>query len=226
MPHRRIFLALPHYGPVEREHSFAVSDAQTTEGVFVQSESSSLLARCFNVLWCSALNSRQKENWTHFVMLHADIYPDRGWLPKLLDEMDRVDADIMSAASPIKDQTGDTSLAVLDSERRDVERLHINFLAKLPATFDSRDVGGPLLINTGCMAVRFDRPDMEKLHFCILDNIEQNEQGEWEPRGMPEDWYFSQLAHQLGKSVWATQIIGLTHYGRQGWRLPAREVTA
>ncbi|MDE2100059.1 MAG: hypothetical protein KGL39_22585 [Patescibacteria group bacterium] len=225
-PARKVFLACPHYGPVEPESAFAVSSAARQKGVLTVSMGGSLLARGFNSLWCQALNTRAEHHWTHFVMIHADIDPEYGWLTKLLDEMDRVGADVISAVVPIKDMTGDSSTAVLDPVRKDVRRLNERDLEQLPATFDGSHFrpDETLLVNTGLLAVRFDDPWVEHCWFEIVDRIEKLPDGTFEPRGMSEDWNFSQQCKALRKRVFATQIIGLKHIGRMAFERKAREV--
>lgn len=220
---RRVFLALPAYGAVEREHAIAVAETmRRAKGVYVDSRGSSLLARCFNELWCEALNKRQELKLTHFVMLHSDIEPtDPNWLTLLMDEMDNVNADVLSAVSPIKDSRRITSTAVL--EGHDLDRLSEEQLAELPTTFsEAMFPGKTLLINTGLMAVRFDQPWVEKCWFEIRDEIYQREDGIFEPRGMSEDWNFSLMAKHFKRRVFATQRIGLKHYGRMAFERKAR----
>lgn len=222
---RKVFLAAPHYGPIEPESAFAVGSAGRQKNVLTVSTGGSLLARGFNTLWCQALNTRAEHHWTHFVMIHSDIDPEHGWLTKLLDEMDRVNADVLSAVVPIKDMTGDSSTAVLDPERKDVHRLHERDLEKLPATFDgSHWPNQTLLVNTGLLAVRFDAPWVEHCWFEIVDRIEKLPDGTFEPRGMSEDWNFSLQCKALRKRVFATQIIGLKHIGRMAFERKARAV--
>ena len=194
IPERVIYLALPTYGGVDAETMLAVAEALRQPRVFARSQGGSLLAKCFNAMWCEALNTRAEKHWTHFVMLHSDIAPESGWLTKLLDEMDRVDADVISAVSPIKDNQRITSTALLDGAG-ELERLDEHTLRDLPATFDgSRFEGKALLINTGLMAVRFDQPWVEECHFEIRDSIERQPDGTFEARGLSEDWNFSSSA--------------------------------
>jgi hypothetical protein len=217
---RRVFLALPHYGPVEREHALAVADAERSEQVYSVARSSSLLARGFNELWCEALNTREKAGWTHFVMLHADIAPEKGWLTKLLDEMDASGADVLSAVAPIKSMEGRTSTAVLSQDKTEAEILTLEQCRDLPQTFSAEQFDGRCLcVNTGCMAVKFTDPWVEECWFEIRDSIVKEPDGRFTTRGMSEDWLFSQQVHNLGRKVCATTKIALTHYGRLGWEV-------
>jgi hypothetical protein len=222
---RRVFLACPTYGGIDPENHMAKAAVLRKRGVEEHMGGGSLLARVFNMLWCEALNSRAEMAWTHFVMLHSDIAPERGWLDKLLDEMDRVDADVMSAVVPIKDNSGNTSTALLNAAGNEVRKLNENDLAALPATFDgSYFPDETLLVNTGVLAVRFTEPWVEKCWFEIRDRIEKRPDGTFEAIGMSEDWNFSIQCRGLGRRVFATQTIGLTHYGRMGFAREARAV--
>ena len=220
---RSIFLAFPSYGHVEPAAALALVDATMTAragagSLNICAKSISLLAMNFNTLWCEALNGRESHGYTHFVMLHADIAPAAGWLWTLLEELDRLDADILSAVVPIKDDLRVTSTAVLDARERDCHRLSYADLEKLPASFDGRHWRGKkLLVNTGLMACRFDRPWVEKVHFTIHDSIEKGPDGIFRPYVMSEDWGLSIQAAELGCSVWATQKIPLKHLGGMAW---------
>src|ERR1700724_2919706 len=56
----------------------------------------------FNMMWCCALNDRKANGYTHFAMVHSDIGTGPFWLDTLIEEMDRVDADVMTAVNAIK----------------------------------------------------------------------------------------------------------------------------
>lgn len=225
---RSIFLALPSYGGGESENTLAVADAIFTARkgagrVITCTKSLSLLALTFNTLWCEALNRREELGLTHFVMLHADVAPESGWLWKILDEMDRVEADILSAVVPIKDDQGITSTALYTRGERDTYRLSLDDLATLPATFDgSRWPEKRLLVNTGLMAVDFRKPWVEKVWFEIRDGIDRLPDGRFVPLVMPEDWNLSLMAEDLGCRVFATQKLSLTHWGKRGWTMPGK----
>lgn len=224
-----VFLALPAYGAVEPEQMLAVVETVYSakgklKNLVLASKSMSLLAHCFNHLWCDALNKRGGPDApTVFAMLHADICPQSDWLPWMIEEMERVDADILSAVVPIKDNSRDTSTAYYDPEAQSIHRLHVSELDELPGTFDaSAFPGKKLLINTGCWVCRFDRPWVEKVWFEIDDRIKRNAEGKWEPIPLSEDWKFSMLAEKAGARVFATQKLTLTHFGRQGWTWPGK----
>lgn len=229
---RHLFLAIPAGGPLEPETSIAAADvaqAKWPAGTRVtlhQSQARSLLARNFNACWCKALNQQQDRDLTHFGMLHADIAPESGWLLKLLDEMERVGADMLGAVVPIKEHSGRTSTALLDLATEEIRNLMVDELAGLPDTFDRFAFPGDqvLLNNTGCWVCDLTKPFWRECWFEIRDWIETDPQtGKMTPHTLPEDWNFSLQAHKLGARIFATQMITLDHYGRHAWRLPKRQ---
>jgi len=112
-------LAMPIYptgaviGPVVR---LLQNPARTVACVALQGQGS-LLANCFNMLWCRALNARKQEpRLRYFAMLHADVEPQMPfWLDVLLHELESNKADMVSAVVPIKTRQGLTSTAIGDS---------------------------------------------------------------------------------------------------------------
>lgn len=143
----------------------------------------SLLAESFNAHWKTALNMQLAgKPVLYFAMLHDDIVPEDFWLDKLLDELERTGADIISAVVPIKDARGLTSIAIDDPDDpwATYRRLTMKEVHGLPETFTAQDClnaglsGGvlrPLLLNTGCWACRMDRPWRHKVHFEIHNAI-------------------------------------------------------
>jgi hypothetical protein len=225
MPDRsRVFLACPSYGPVEPEMAMGIAGAARRREVTARNTRVSLLALNCNLLWCEALNRRgTAQHPDHFAMLHADIGPETGWLDKLLDERERVGADVLSAIVPIKDDRGQTSTAV--ETEADVRRLSVSELDGLPPTFDVSALGPPgsiLLANTGLFVCDFSQPWVEQVWFEIIDTIERNAEGIFEPLNLPEDWNFSRKCAALGVKVFVTQIIKLDHFGRQAWSMPGQ----
>ena len=114
----------------------------------------------FNTLFAVALNRAARGEITHFAMLHADIAPMPGWLDVLLEECDRLDADLVSALVPLKDGRGITSSGlgrIGDPWGGAFRRVAVRELAGLPETFDNADLGypqHPLLHNNGCLGLR------------------------------------------------------------------------
>lgn len=179
---------------------------------------SSLLALNFNTLWCEALNRVHfGEGCDYFAMLHADCEPRDFWLDELIEELEARDLDVLGVVSPIKDPNGLTSIAI---EREDGQqwrpkcRLTMNEVHNLPQTFTAEDVGGPLLLNTGCWVAKFNMDWAKRVGFTINDRIVfSNASGKFEPEVEPEDWNFSRQLNKLGLRLGATTKIGLNHRG-------------
>lgn len=216
----RVFLAMPNYGNIVNEGTVdAVHFASRRNAVAIKfSGSVSALTHNFNRMWAMALNKR-KEGITHFCMLHADIGIEQFWLDKMLDLMEKHDADVLSAIVPIKDPTsGITSTALdegvggMDPQWR-VRRLTLHEVHnKYPGTFTDEK----LLLNTGCMLVDLRKPiAWEKLCFRFENAIIPNPTvpGELMPVFFPEDWLFSRDAKKLGAKLFATREVKLYHEG-------------
>lgn len=142
--------------------------------------STSLLSHTFNTLWTQTLGRQaDDQNFTHFAMLHADLAPEPGWLDIMLDEMDRVGADVLSVHSPIKDMRGLTSTAVdvhgvLTNPRRFTLK---EVLEELPETFDAAGCGypgRPLLVNTGCLLVDLRKAWVRHVCFQVSSKLVWN----------------------------------------------------
>jgi hypothetical protein len=92
--------------------------------------------------------------------------------------------------------------------------LAVEALARLPP--ELRVEGLPreaLLVNTGLMVLRLDRPWAdERLWFDDLNAIVRVD-GQLRPVCKSEDWYFSHRVAQEGGSVMATKTIRLVHRG-------------
>lgn len=179
---------------------------------------SSLLALNMNILWCDALNLRVSgRHLDYFAMQHSDVEPQEGWLDALAGEMEARGLDVLGVVAPIKDQRGVTSTAVgrPDGETwRVAHRLTMTDVFRLPETFTSADVGGPLLINTGLWVCRFDAPWVSRVHFTINDRIVYSEpRKRFVPECEPEDWFVSRLFHELGLKVGCTRKVELGHRG-------------
>jgi hypothetical protein len=194
----------------------------------------SLVSLNCNRLWCQALNTREAYDLKWFAMLHADVAPEPWWLDKLIAEAERCQADLLSAVVPIKNELGLTSTAVLlpggplgaFHRLTMAQVLHPTF----PVTFDIhtavealaslpeklRVTGLPtdaLLVNTGCMVLRLDRPWAdERLWFEDVNRILRIN-GVLVAVCKSEDWNFSHRVAQEGGKVMATKSIKLTHRG-------------
>lgn len=202
--------------------------------VFTAVADFSLVSLNCNRLWCQALNTREANQLEWFAMLHADVAPEPWWLDKLIAEAERNDADLLSAVVPIKDERGLTSTAILLPggplggfyRLTMAQALHPTF----PVTFDIhqavaalaslpdglRETGLPaeaLLVNTGCMVVRLNRPWAdERIWFEDVNRIVRIN-GAWQAICKSEDWNFSHRVAQEGGKVMATKSISLTHRG-------------
>ena len=177
---------------------------------------SSLLAYGFNILWCTALNGREKYGWDRFAMHHADISAGPFWLDQLLEEQDRVGADVLSAVVPLKDSRGLTSTGLLNPNTAQVQRFTMKEIYDLPVTFTAEDLQTTktLAINTGLWVCDFSKPWVEKALFSVVDWIAKDADGNFEARALSEDWYFSQWCAKEGLKVAATRIVPVDHKGQ------------
>ena len=212
--------------------------ASAKHDVIAQPHESSLLNLGCNVLWCSALNHRKDQSLDWFAMLHSDVIPAENWLDTLIDEADEHGADFISALVPIKDGRGLYSTGMGDpadpfrifSRITTRQAAHPDF----PTTFDAERLrvvlealpeplrvippfDAPLLINTGCCAVRLDREWVEHVYFESFDHI-RLEGGIWKPYVVPEDWVFSRKIAAEGGRVFATRAVPTIHMGSARYR--------
>lgn len=207
----RVYLGMPCYGPLTAGAARGFFRASLQHQVERRIQQGSLLALNHNALWCWALNDPPD----YFAMQHADIEPEDGWLDVMIAELEARELDVLGAVAPIKDTRGLTSIAVgtPDLDPWEVQRrLTLHEVFALPETFTSRDVGGPLLINTGLWVCRFD-VWAQRIYFTVRDRIVQRE-GVWLPEVEPEDWSASRMFHRLGLRVAATRKVRLTHAGQ------------
>jgi hypothetical protein len=218
---RSIFVAVPHYGGgVVAEALPGLSFPSMKHRVHLRTNSVSLLAFNFNSLWCQALNDRRKNQTTHFAMHHSDIGAPPGWVDTLLEEMDRVGADVLSAIVPMKDGKGLTSTAWYNPQASSVRRITLKEAHRLPVTFDAaaNPEYGELLINTGLWICQFKEQWVERVCFTIADRIVQADDGTFQPRVFSEDWHFSHWCNLEGLRVFATRILPVAHYGAASFR--------
>jgi len=213
----KTFVGMPGYGLQSADSGRGLWRARRDmRNVVVEYRQGSLLAANFNGLWCSALNlCHRGQNVQYFAMLHDDVGPQDGWLDTLIEEMEANNLDVLGVVVPIKDLKGVTSTAI-DGETtwRPKCRLTIKEVMSLPETFTSKDIGGPLLNNTGCWVCKFDPEWARKVHFTINDRIVFNRATDrYEAEVEPEDWYFSRLCHELNLKIGATRKIQVTHRG-------------
>jgi hypothetical protein len=180
----------------------------------------------FNFVWADALNAFEHGEATHFAMLHADVTPDAGWLDVLLSELDRLDADLVSAIIPIKDRRGLTTCGVGDPCDRwnPFRRFTMREVMDMPETFGISDTPHPdkyLLHNTGCWACDLRKPlffetdegDCLKAFFNFPTRVFRGAKGVFEVGRESEDWFFSRKIHDLGAKTFATRKVRLLHRG-------------
>ncbi len=230
MSERHIFLGMPGYGnqTAAAGRSYWLACKDFTDGrrcpgnkfrdkVTQRQQIGSLLAANMNSLWANALTMRHRgERVDYFAMLHDDIGCEDCWLDKLIDELEENDLDILGVVSPIKDRRGVTSTAIADKDGDpwSVVRLTMHEVYRLPPTFTSEDVGGDLLLNTGCWVCRFDKFAEYPFYFTINDQITFDKKlNAYIADVESEDWFFSRLCHKAGMKVGATRKIALFHEG-------------
>ena len=213
----KIFLGMPGYGQQTAAAGRGLWRAsKNMDEVCVVYRQGSLLAANFNGLWCDALNMQHKgAEIKYFAMLHDDIGPADFWLDTLIAELEARDLDMLGVVVPIKDTRGVTSIAIDgDTNWRPKVRLTQKEVHSLPETFTSEDVGGPLLLNTGCWVCKFDPEWVRKVHFTINDRIVFNTaSNRYENEVESEDWFFSRLCHEIGLKIGATRKVAVMHRG-------------
>jgi hypothetical protein len=188
-----------------------------------------------------ALNSRKREKWTHFAMIHSDVEPvDHGWLDKMIEYLDMTGADLLSVVLRIKDKRGLTSTCVMDTETKEVRRLTMHELASMPVNFNYYMASArlkdwkadahntQLLISSGLWVCRFTEPWVEQVWFEMRDRIsrlppsDECPEGKFFPVNWSEDWNFSRQCYEQGLRVFATRGIRADHMG--GYRYSNQDV--
>lgn len=221
---KKLLIAMPTYdGHVD----FLVQAAvyRETSGHadrMVGAQQSSLLANCCNQLYCIALNDR--DTYGRFMMWHSDVRTKAsGLITGLIQEKQRLKADVISVLLPIKDEKGLTSSGLMygKGNKRRRRRLTIKEAEKLPETFHrshlcelwdaSRD--SVFLVNTGLILWDLNNYWAEKLYFNICDKIVKQPDGKYLAAVQPEDWNLSQQFYDLGLSVWCTRKFEAWHKG-------------
>lgn len=178
----------------------------------------------FNALWCHALNSRGKYPWTHFLMIHQDVEPERFFVDKLLIEMKEKELDVICVVLPIKDELGMTSVGLLNKKTLSTRRLSMKEIVRyLPTTFTTADLPKlgykhhVLMPVAGLFLADFTQPWVEKVWFEAPSRILQNVAGEFMAYVWDEGWNFSLQLMQLGVRVGATRIVPTNHLGNGVW---------
>lgn len=218
---KTVVLASPCYGGLSPMAARAVYRASARPDLYkvrVATQDNSLLAHCFNIMWCGALNLAKAEPVDYFAMIHNDQEPEAGWLDVLIEELEAKSLDVLGVAVAIKDQRGLTSTAVARDDG-DTYRTHCRLTTtevhRLPETFTSDDIGGKkLLLNTGLWVCKFDPAWASKVHFEINDRIVVGEDGKYHAQVEPEDWHFSRLLHEQGLKIGCTRKLLVGHRGQ------------
>ena len=207
----KVILALPSYNGWRRNTTSVSQAVMSPFPVLTVEVITSLLGFCFNKCWAVALNNRPI---SHFAMLHADVVPKPSdWLLRLIREMDKYEAGVLSVSMPIKDAEGLTSTALDMDDQWRTQRITQQEMRDRPETWtDPR-----LLINTGLMIVDFSQPWVEEFAFTINDRIIKNSRGRWEAEVEPEDWNFSRFLHSRNVPVYVTRTIPAAHWGEVAW---------
>ena len=217
-----VLLGLPCYNGFVSEALFGIAMPSRRGRLTSVLGRTSLLALNFNRLWCNALNERESLKLTHFAMIHNDIAAPMWWIDTLIDEMDRVDADIISAVVALKDGRGLTSTAIGEPVKGDIRRLTLHEIHQFPVTFQRSDITDDpntiLLLNTGCWVCRFTEPWVEEAKFQVLDDIRRSKDGTFQAVTLSEDWNFSRWAAARSLKMFATRVVAPEHYGMRPHR--------
>lgn len=213
-----IYLGMPCTGEmtIGAAHGFHRCTKRKGHHVQLMAVAGSLAAMNFNRLWCWALNGSRKGRVDYFAMQHSDIEPQEYWLDPLIDELEARSLDVLGVVAPIKDPRGVTSIAVAHPSGdpwRIGNRLTMSEVHRLPETFTSEDVGGPLLINTGLWVCKFNRDWAPNVFFTVNDRVMIDRDGNYITQVEPEDWFVSRLFHELGLKVGCTRKVELWHRG-------------
>ena len=198
---------------------FRPCDPEGDIGCIAISPAGSLATSCFNSCWAMARNDFEAGHITHFAMQHSDVAPPIFWIDTLMEELERTGADIVSAVIPIKDGRGLSSTAVDDTgDQWRHRRITMKEAKRLPKTFFSEDVGGPLLLNTGLWVAKLG-PWMNETFFQVREHMRRDvsKGGAWACAVVSEDWDFSLQCHKLGLKLAATTAIEVHHYGEHKW---------
>lgn len=218
-PDPKLYIAVPHRdGWVHWGTSAACLHGPSKVGRTVDPYGSSVLTQTFNRLLSNALNARDREGYTHFVMLHNDVVPKPGFYEVLLREMTAHKLDVVSALVPLKDERGLTSTAVdTPGNPWGNRRLTMSEAMELPETFSAEDVpfrqpDSCLLLNSGCWIMPLDEPWTRGLHFRQQDRIVWGRcNQEWIAQSISEDWDFSRQLWSRGVRMGCTRAVELFH---------------
>lgn len=234
----RTYLVQPRGDPMVRFRAclaFAQAAHRVTDVLMDEEAECAAFLRNLNNPWQNALNRKKVgDHITHFAMIHADVCPPSGWLDTMIEEMIRVDADVISAVVPFRDFSGLTSVGI-DNPRDEFapRRLTLTETCNLPETFSIKDTDTPdsaLLINTGLFVAKLDndwaadvvfdfkvRIGKATQEFQRSDGTKFNaDMGYFEQES--EDWRFARFLAQRGVTkVFCTRKVPVVHVGYFGW---------
>jgi SAM-dependent methyltransferase len=220
MPPRRpykIYLGQPNAGSIMPPAAASITHASRRHNVNYDPRQFGDIEHNFNMLWCDALNNRASQGFTHFAMIHSDIGTEWLWLDTLIDEMDHLDADVMTTVIPIKDNRGLTTTGIRYAGVWGTRRFTMREIMRLPETFCVADTDEPneiLAINTGLWVCRLPMggwPDKFP-GFTCKHKIEVVD-GQFSPSFDSEDWLFSDWLATQGLKVYATRKVKAFHRG-------------
>lgn len=196
----------------------AAMGSKRIQTITFDQKGNSLLAFTFNTAWANARNGAEDGIFTHFLMLHKDVCPRNmppgtmDWFDKFAGEMEKTNADVLSAIIAIKDERGLTSTA-LDTDYWGPQRITVKQAnEQLPVTWTT----DTLLFNTGMMLIDLRKPWIHETHFTINDRIVRVN-GKWMAQTEPEDWNFSRQCKRLGVRYFVTRVVPVDHYGIGGY---------
>lgn len=174
----------------------------------------SLLAHGFNKAWALALSLRDHNAITHWLMIHADVFPlSTNWLGMMFYEMQQANAQVLSVCLPIKNEQGLTSTALESGDDWRPRRLTTAEMQERPETWTDPE----LLINTGLMLVDFRSEWVRDICFTIKDRIVCHGVGQYEAQVIPEDWDFSRQLRARGVPFAVTRKVVAAHIGDKRW---------
>lgn len=212
-----VFLAQPNSGSVMPPCVSSLGNATAKHRTNLCLSQFGNVAHNFNMMWCQCLNSRANEGFTHFAMLHADIRISPFWLDVLLDEMDRVGADVMSTVMAIKDARGLTTTGIRYKGVWGTRRFTMAEIMDLPETFSIADTDSPediLAVNTGAWVCRLPAGGWPNRFAGFTDKYEIRwYDGQAVAHFDSEDWLFSEWAAEQGLRVFATRKPEAYHIG-------------
>ncbi len=219
MSQHRVVIGLPHTGLVHPEPMIAIDRASKRHETTGVPQRLSILCHNFNKLWCDALNARERDEITHFAMIHSDINTEEFWLDTLIDEMEDHGADVMSAVIPITGDEGLTSTGVGTFGSRNVRRLTMTEIHKLPVTFGiddttkHRDYQKFLAVNTGLWVCDIRKSWVDDFPGFKTETGIVRHGGKRAPYVYSEDWMFSEWLAANGCKVRATRKVKVSHLG-------------